>query len=68
MGGKICKKYCCCCCKCCCNGNKISGISPEALEWMKNHTSYEEKEIKLLYMGIFRLDFRVTINILIMNL
>ena len=51
MGGKCCKKYFCCCCRGCCNGNKISGISSEDLEWMLNHTPYEEKEIKLIFSG-----------------
>ena len=53
MGGKCCKKYFCCCCRFCgcCNGNKISGITPEDLEWMLNHTPYEEKEIKLIFTG-----------------
>lgn len=64
MGGKCCKKYFCCCCGCCkaifcccCSSNQIgSGIPEETLQWLLNHTSYNEQEIRQLYLG-FTLDF-----------
>ena len=62
MGAKCCKKYFCCCCGCCktifcCGSNQIgSGIPDETLQWLQNHTQYNEQEIRQLYLG-FSLDF-----------
>ena len=67
MGGKCCKKYFCCCCGCfrkifccCCTSNAIGGRVPEDhLQWLLNHTSYDEKEIKELYLGKIVFHFKL---------
>ena len=52
MGGKCCKKSLFCCCAAfCCKGRKIGGVSERDMTWMLNHTQYDEREIRQLYLG-----------------
>ena len=34
-----------------CKGRKIGGVSEKDMTWMLNHTQYDEREIRQLYLG-----------------